>query len=280
MNERRLKKTLLIIGTITMAFVCLFPFGWMIIISFTKNAMFLGSPYIHFTLTVNNYLTVISDPTLHFLAYLKNSVIIATMVTLVTVSISALAAYTVSRIRFRGRLIIPIFVLGVSMFPQISVVGYLFRFIERLGWINTYKALFFPYVAWTLPLALWILLSYFAQLPKDLDEAALIDGASRIQTLYKVVLPLSAPALFSTALLVFIAAFNEFMFALLFTIDYRARTVPVGITLFQGVYGQVPWGDIMAASAISTIPLVILALIFQRYVVSGLTAGALKGGVR
>jgi multiple sugar transport system permease protein len=157
------------------------------------------------------------------------------------------------------------------------LIGYLFKFIEKLGWINTYKALFFPYVAWTLPLALWILLSYFLQLPKDLDEAALIDGASRVQTLYKVIIPLSAPALFSTALLVFIAAFNEFMFALLFTTDYRARTVPVGIALFQGVHGEVPWGNIMAASVISTIPLVILALVFQRYIISGLTAGALKG---
>jgi multiple sugar transport system permease protein len=249
----------------------------MIIISLTKNATFLGSPYVHFELTLNNYRTVVSDPTLHFLAYFKNSVIIATMVTLVTVSISAMGAYAVSRIRFRGRLMVPIFVLGVSMFPQISLVGYLFKFIEKLGWINTYKALFFPYVAWTMPLALWILLSYFSQLPKDLDEAALMDGASRIQALYKVVLPLSAPALFSTALLVFIAAFNEFMFALLFTTDYRARTVPVGIALFQGVHGEVPWGNIMAASTISTIPLVVLALIFQRYVVSGLTAGALKG---
>ncbi len=277
MNEKKLKRTLLIIGAIVMAFVCLFPFAWMIIISLTKNATFLGSPYVHFELTLNNYRTVVSDPTLHFLAYFKNSVIIATMVTLVTVSISAMGAYAVSRIRFRGRLMVPIFVLGVSMFPQISLVGYLFKFIEKLGWINTYKALFFPYVAWTMPLALWILLSYFSQLPKDLDEAALMDGASRIQALYKVVLPLSAPALFSTALLVFIAAFNEFMFALLFTTDYRARTVPVGIALFQGVHGEVPWGNIMAASTISTIPLVVLALIFQRYVVSGLTAGALKG---
>ncbi|NJE62160.1 trehalose/maltose ABC transporter permease MalG [Thermococcus sp. 21S7] len=277
MNENFLKNILLVVGAVLMVLVCLFPFIWMIIISFTKDATFLGSPYVSFEFTLDNYRTVLSDPTLHFMDYFRNSLIIATVVTVVTVMISAFGAYAVSRVRFRGRLIVPVFVLGVSMFPQISLVGYLFKFIEELGWINTYKALFFPYVAWTLPLALWILLSYFAQLPKDLDEAALIDGASRIQTLYKVILPLSAPALFSTALLVFIAAFNEFMFALLFTTDYRARTVPVGIALFQGVHGEVPWGNIMAASAISTIPLVILALIFQKYIVSGLTAGALKG---
>lgn len=277
MNEKSLKKALLIIGAALMVLVCLFPFVWMVIISFTKDATFLGSPYVRFEFTLDNYRTVLSDPTLHFLDYFRNSIVIATIVTITTVMTSALGAYAVSRINFRGRLVVPIFVLGVSMFPQISLVGYLFKFIEKLGWINTYKALFFPYVAWTLPLALWMLLSYFSQLPKDLDEAAMIDGASRIQTLYKVILPLSAPALFSTALLVFIAAFNEFMFALLFTTDYRARTVPVGIALFQGVHGEVPWGNIMAASAISTIPLVILALIFQRYIVSGLTAGAIKG---
>ncbi|ASJ01122.1 trehalose/maltose ABC transporter permease MalG [Thermococcus gorgonarius] len=277
MNEKGLKRIMIIIGTTLMVLICLFPFVWMVVISFTKDATFLGSSYVHFQFTINNYRTVLSDPTLHFLDYFKNSVIIATLVTVVTVTISALGAYAVSRINFRGRMAVPIFVLGLSMFPQISLVGYLFKFIERLGWINTYKALFFPYVAWTMPLALWILLSYFTQLPKDLDEAALIDGASRIQALYKVIIPLSAPALFSTALLVFIAAFNEFMFALLFTTDYRARTVPVGIALFQGVHGEVPWGNIMAASAISTIPLVILALIFQKYIVSGLTAGALKG---
>lgn len=277
MNEEALKKVFLVIGAVIMVLICLFPFIWMIVVSFAKDPTFLGSPFISYHTTFDNYVRVLSDPTLHFPSYLKNSVLIATLVTLTTVTISGLAAYAVSRIEFRGRLAIPIFVLGLSMFPQISLVGYLFKFLEKLGWINTYQALYFPYVAWTLPLSLWILLSYFSQLPKELDEAAIIDGASRVQTFYKVIVPLSAPALFSTALLVFISAFNEFMFALLFTTDYRARTVPVGIALFQGVHGEIPWGSIMAASVISTIPLVVMALAFQRYIVSGLTAGALKG---
>ncbi len=277
MREETLKKALLAVGALVMVAVSLFPFIWMMVVSFAKNPAFLGSPFIKYQPTLDNYIRVLSDPTLHFPAYLKNSILIATMVTVTTVSISGLAAYAVSRIEFRGRLLIPILVLGISMFPQISLVGYLFKFLEKLDWINTYQALYFPYVAWTLPLSLWILLSYFSQLPKELDEAAIIDGASRIQTFYKVIIPLSAPALFSTALLVFIAAFNEFMFALLFTTDYRARTVPVGIALFQGVHGEIPWGSIMAASVISTIPLVVMALMFQKYIVSGLTAGALKG---
>jgi len=110
------------------------------------------------------------------------------------------------------------------MFPQISIVGYLFKIMTSLGWINTYQALIFPYTAWTMPMSLWILISYFTQLPKDLDEAAMIDGASRIQTLTRIIIPLAAPSIFSTALLVFISSFNEFMFALMLTTDYHART--------------------------------------------------------
>lgn len=120
-------------------------------------------------------------------------------------------------------------------------------------------------------------MSYFSQLPIDLDEAAMLDGATRMQTLIKVIIPLAAPGVFSTSLLVFISAFNEFMFALLLTSDYHARTIPVGIALFEGLHGEIPWGQIMATSAIASIPLVILTLIFQRYIVQGLTAGAIKG---
>jgi len=156
-------------------------------------------------------------------------------------------------------------ILAVSMFPQISIVGYLFKIMTSLGWINT--------TAWTMPMSLWILISYFTQLPKDLDEAAMIDGASRIQTLTRIIIPLAAPSIFSTALLVFISSFNEFMFALMLTTDYHARTIPVGIAMFQGLHGEIPWG---ATSAIAAVPLVILTLIFQRYIVQGLTAGALK----
>ncbi|MEW6519808.1 MAG: carbohydrate ABC transporter permease [Thermodesulfobacteriota bacterium] len=149
--------------------------------------------------------------------------------------------------------------------------------MNALGWINTYPALIFPYIAWVLPLTLWILVSYFAQIPLDLDKAALVDGCSRIQILVHVILPVAAPGIFSTFLLAFIFAFNEFLFALMLTADYRARTIPVGIALFQGLHGQIPWGRIMAASVVTTLPVVVLTLIFQRRIVQGLTRGAVKG---
>ena len=146
-----------------------------------------------------------------------------------------------------------------------------------LGLINTYAALVLPYTAWILPLSLWILTSYFAQVPADLDRAAVVDGCTRLAALRKVVLPVAAPGIFSTALLAFIFAFNEFLFALMLTTDHAARTVPVGIALFEGLHGQIPWGVVMAASTLTTIPVVLLTLFFQRRIVEGLTRGAVKG---
>jgi multiple sugar transport system permease protein len=148
--------------------------------------------------------------------------------------------------------------------------------MSTLGWVNTFQGLILPYVAWSMPLSLWILVSYFAQVPRDLDRSARIDGASRFQTLMRIILPVAAPGVFSTALLVFIFAFNEFLFALMLTVDYRSRTVPVGIALFEGIHGQIPWGEIMAAATLTTIPVVILTVIFQRRMIQGLTRGAVK----
>ena len=163
------------------------------------------------------------------------------------------------------------------MFPQISIVGYLYLLFSELGWLNTHISIILPYIAWTVPIALWINMSYFSQIPLDLDKAALVDGASRSKTLFKIILPIALPGIFSSFLLVFIACFNEFLFAMMLTIDYNAQTLPVGIAMFQGLHGETPWGNLMAASAIASVPLVILTLIFQRYIVQGLLGGAVKG---
>jgi len=277
MSDKTKKKIFVIIGVIVTSIICLVPFVWMIVISFSKNPDFLGSVKVSYTFTWNNYRQIITSRDLHIIDYFKNSLIIAIVVTFFSVMIGSFAGYAISRIRFKGKTFITLGILAVSMFPQISIVGYIFELMTKLGWINTYKALIFPYIAWVMPISLWILISYFMQLPKSLDEAAMVDGANRMQTLLKVILPISAPGVFSTALLVFIASFNEFMFALMLTTDYHARTIPVGIALFQGLHGQIPWGQIMASSAIAAIPLVVMVLIFQRYIVQGLTAGALKG---
>jgi multiple sugar transport system permease protein len=163
------------------------------------------------------------------------------------------------------------------MFPQISIVGYLFKMMTDFNWINTYYALIFPYITLGLPLALWIMLSHFSQLSKELDEAALVDGASRFQILRKIIFPIALPGAFSTFMLIFIYSFNEFLFALMFTIDYKARTIPVGIALFEGLYGQIPWGYIMAAAVVAIIPVILLIALFQKYIIQGLTEGAVKG---
>ncbi|MBN2365508.1 MAG: carbohydrate ABC transporter permease, partial [Calditrichaeota bacterium] len=190
---------------------------------------------------------------------------------------ATLSAYAITRFSFPGKIIIPVTMLAFSMFPQISIVGYLFKLMTELGWINTWNALIFPYITLGLPIALWLMVSYLSRLSTELDRAALVDGASRLQILRKVIFPLAIPGAFSTMLLVFIYSFNEFLFAIMLTIDYRARTVPVAIALFEGLHGQIPWGQIMASAVVATVPVLILVALFQRHIIQGLTEGALKG---
>jgi multiple sugar transport system permease protein len=276
MNEERLKSFLTLIGSVFVVIFCLLPFVYMVIISVSKNPDFLSAPT-GFRFSLENYQAVLGMRSLHFIDYLRNSLLVSGISALFSILIAGLAAYSITRLALPGKTFIIFFVLAVSMFPQVSLVGYLFKFMTKLDWINTYNALIFPYIAWILPLSVWILVSYFAQIPKDLDKAALIDGCSHWQVLRKIIFPVAAPGLFSTALLAFIFAFNEFMFALILTTDYRARTIPVGIALFQGLHGEIPWGNIMAASTFTTIPVVILTIIFQRHIIQGLTRGAVKG---
>jgi trehalose/maltose transport system permease protein len=166
--------------------------------------------------------------------------------------------------------------LAISMFPQIAIAGPVWAILDRLQWLNTYRGLVAAYVALCLPLATWILATFFRDVPAEIEEAALIDGCSRLQALHKVVLPLAAPGIFTAALLVFIYAWNEFFFALIIMTDPKVQTLPVGIALFPGEY-TMPWGEIAAASTVATVPLILLTLIFQRGIVRGLSAGAVKG---
>ena len=274
MSETGLKKILLFTGAVFLAGFSLTPFLWMIVVSFTNEPDFLitGS----FSPTFSNYVNILTSASLHFPDYLGNSMIVSSVTAVMVTILTSFAAYSVSRFRFPGKTVIPVSILAVSMFPQISIAGYLFRMFSSAGLTNTYTALVLPYTAWTIPIALWINMSYFFQIPADLDKAALVDGAGRIRTLLKIIMPLAFPGIFSSFLLVFIMCFNEFLFALMLTIDYTAQTIPVGIAMFQGIHGEIPWGNLMAASAVSSIPLVAITLIFQRYVVGGLMSGALK----
>uniref|UniRef100_UPI003C7C3CA0 carbohydrate ABC transporter permease n=1 Tax=Pseudomonas veronii TaxID=76761 RepID=UPI003C7C3CA0 len=224
----------------------------------------------------SNYAAVLHQPS--FLKAIGNSLVVALCVVTLALFLSLTAAYALGRVKFRGRGTVLMMVLGVSMFPQVAVLSGLFEVIRALGLYNTSWALILSYTIFTLPFTVWVLTTFMGQLPNELEEAAIMDGASPWVTLTRVLLPLLWPALVTTGLLAFIAAWNEFLFALTFTLTDTQRTVPVAIALISGGSPhELPWGLLMAASVLVTVPLVILVLIFQRRIVSGLTAGALKG---
>jgi multiple sugar transport system permease protein len=275
MREERVKKILVCTGAIFTLLFCLAPFFYMLFTGLSRHADFLrpGTPFI---LTFSHLRTVLTSESIHFLAYLRNSVMVSAASAVITVFVASMAAYAVTRLPVPGKGLFMLFILAVSMFPEVSVVSYLFKIMSALGWVNTQRALIFPYVAWTLPLSVWVLVSYFSQIPQDLDRAGLMDGCSRFNVLVRIIFPVAAPGVFSAGLLAFIVAFNEFLFALMLTTDYSSRTVPVGIALFQGLHGEIPWGEIMAAATITTIPVVLITLIFQRRIIHGLTRGAIK----
>ena len=275
MSERLLKRVLIISGAACLLCFVLTPLLWMLWVSLASDPSFLVTGRMH--LSFDNYIRLLGDRRLHFMDYFRNSLVVALVVSVVTTVISSMGGYAVSRLRFRGRIMVPLGILAMSMFPQIAVVGYLYRFFSGLGLLNSYAALILPYIAFTVPLAVWINLSYFAQIPTVLDEAASVDGAGRMQTLLWIIIPVALPGVFASFLLVMIQCFNEFMFALMLTMDHRAQTLPVGIALFEGTHGEIPWGSVMAASTLATLPLVALALVCQKHIVAGLTSGAVKG---
>ncbi len=207
---------------------------------------------------------------------IRNSLIVAGTTTAFCVTVGALCAYALARLRFRGKVFLLGLILAVSMFPQISVVSPLFLLLRALHLINTYPGLILPYLTFAMPLTVWLLVGIFRQLPAELEEAAMVDGASRIRTFREVVVPLALPGLATTAILTFVYSWNEFLFALSFTLGPERQTVPVAIALLRGQY-QVPWGQILAGSIIATTPVALLVLAFQRRIVQGLTAGAVKG---
>ena len=276
MKEQHVSGRVRTITASVMVLFCGLPFAYMVAVSVMRSPNDLGALFISVP-SFSNYLSVFTTQSLHFGRYLVNSIVVAGVSSLLSVSVAALAAYGVTRLRYRRKVLILMGVLCLSMFPQISQVGFLYEMSGRLGWLNTYQGLVLPYVAWILPLSFWFLASYFSKIPLDLDRAALIDGCSRLSALIRVVLPVAAPGLVSTLLLAFIFGYNEFLFALLLTTDEATRTLPVGIALFEGLHGQVPWGTVMAASTVATVPIVLLVFFFQRRIVEGLTRGAIKG---
>jgi len=268
----------LLIGAIFV--FALFPFYWALRSAFMPdNELFLTPvKYIPTNPTLEHFRDVLSNS--NFQDALVNSTIVATTVTLLALAVGSLAAYALGRFNFRGRTATLYLMLSMTIFPQIAILGALYTMINRAGLYNSLGSLIFSYMIFTLPFTIWVLTSFIRALPKDLEEAAYIDGATPLQVFYRVMLPLLAPALVTTGLLAFIAAWNEFLFALSFTATPDKRTVPVAIVNVTGESGsafQTPWGQIMAATVIVTLPLIVMTLVLQRRILSGLTAGAVKG---
>ena len=261
--------------SIGIALYCLVPFLWFVLTSLKSAAELTAIPPILIpSFHLGFYQSALEKYGL--LHYIVNSVIVAGTATLITIVIGSLAAYAMTRFYLGWTNIYLLILLAISMFPQIATAGPVWSILDRLNWLNTYQGLVAAYIALTLPLAIWILTTFFREVPREIEEAALIDGCSRFQSLYKVILPLAAPGILTAALLVFIYAWNEFFFALIIMTDPSVQTLPVGIALFPGEY-TMPWGEIAAASTLATIPLIVLTLIFQRGIVRGLCAGAVKG---
>jgi trehalose/maltose transport system permease protein len=255
----------------------LFPFYWAIVTSLKRPGDLFITPtqYWPDPVTLANYARVLSGT---FGRAILNSVAVAGGTVLLSLLIAAPAAYALGKYRIPAKSVIMYTILSVSMFPQIAVLGGLFSLIRSVGLYNTHAGLIFSYLIFTLPFTIWVLTAFVREIPDELEEAAIMDGATPLQILRLVLLPVMAPALVTTGLLAFIHAWNEFLFALTLTVDETVRTVPVAIAMFSGASEhELPWAAIMAASVIVTLPLILLILFFQRRIVSGLTAGAVKG---
>jgi len=253
----------------------LFPLYYAVLTSFRSGAEIFSTALLPTSVDLGNYVAVFREQP--FGRNILNSVVVATAVVALSLALGVTAAFALARVRFRGRALLLLAILSVSMFPQVAVLSGMFELVRALNLYNTLPALMLANLILTLPFTVWVLTTFMRDLPVELEEAALIDGAGPLTILWRVFLPLLWPALVSTGLLAFIAAWNEFLFALTFTLSNEQRTVPVAIALITGAsQRELPWGNIMAASVIVTVPLIALVLAFQRRIVAGLAAGAVK----
>ncbi|WP_341686290.1 carbohydrate ABC transporter permease [Limnohabitans sp.] len=255
-----------------------YPFLYAVTTSFKSGGALFEPTLWPSSWSLDNYISLFTLAEQPFGRHIFNSILVSVLVVVISLFIGVTAAYALGRIQFKGRGLLLTTVLSVSMFPQVAVLAGMFELIRFLGIYNKALGLVLPYMIFTLPFTVWVLTTFMKQLPKELEEAAIMDGCSPWRIIKDVFMPLLWPALVSTGLLAFIAAWNEFLFALTFVLDNNERTVPVSISLISGASKyDIPWGNIMAASVLVTLPLIALVLVFQKKIVSGLTAGAVKG---
>ncbi len=270
------KKVLWGLAALAVAAYALLPVAWVVSLSLKPGSELSDGSFLPKSPTLDNFRAVFKDP--QFPAALRNSLGIAAISTVVAVLLAMFAAYAIVRLDFPGKRLVLGGALAIAMFPAISIVGPLFNMWRSLGLYDTWAGLIIPYMTFTLPLAIWTLSAFFREIPWDLDKAARVDGATPFQAFRKVIAPLAAPGVFTAAILVFIFAWNDFLFAITLTSTNSARTVPAALAFFTGASQfEQPTGSIAAASVIVTIPIVIVVLLFQRRIVAGPTSGAVKG---
>jgi multiple sugar transport system permease protein len=255
---------------------CVLPFYWMVNISLKTGADLSRADLIPPSPSLKNYRAVLSNS--EFTRSLANSAVVSVATTLIGVTLGSFAAYALARLRVRGKFVLLAIILSITTFPQIAIAAPLFRLWSDIGFYNTLHGLVIPYLTFALPLSIYILVSFFRDIPRDLEQAALVDGATHLQAFRLIILPIAAPGLAATAILTFIATWNEFLLATTLTSSTTARTVPVAIAQFTGgSQFEVPLGTQSAASLLISIPLIVLVLLFQKRIVGGLTAGSIKG---
>ncbi|MDZ7750351.1 MAG: carbohydrate ABC transporter permease [Gammaproteobacteria bacterium] len=263
-------------GVAVVLVYALLPMAWIAALSLKPAADLGDGRLVPARLSLEHYRAIFADA--QFPAALANSLGIAAISTLLSVMLAMLAAYAIVRLRFRGRGLLLGAALAIAMFPPVAIIGPLFDMWRVLGLFDTWAGLILPYMTFTLPLGIWILAAFFREVPWELERAARVDGATPWQAFRHVIAPLAAPGVFTAAILVFIFAWNDFLFAAALTSTNDARTVPAAIAFFTGSSRfELPTGSIAAASMVVTVPVVALIVAFQRPIVAGLTAGAVKG---
>jgi multiple sugar transport system permease protein len=277
-NETGRERALWSIGLLAVVLASLIPVIWLLSLSLKQAPDLTDGNFLPTGgITFENYSAIFKSNN-EFIDYLRNSLGIAAIATLISIVLGAMAAYALARLEFPGKALILAVALAIAMFPPISVVGPLFDLWRNIGLFDTWPGLIIPYMTFTLPLAIYTLSAFFREIPFELEQAAQMDGATPFQAFRQVIVPLAAPGTFTAAILVFIFAWNDFIFAITLTSTSRARTVPAGLAFFSGESQfTLPIGSIAAAAVVVTIPIIILVLLFQRRIVAGLTAGAVKG---
>ncbi|WP_172119656.1 carbohydrate ABC transporter permease [Actinomyces faecalis] len=263
-------------GIVLIVIYCLAPFYWMIVSSLRPDSEIFDNSWWPANPSLENYEAVFGAKN-NFAQGLVNSLIVSVIVTIVALAIATFASYALARLDFRGKGFLLLVVLATSMFPLVAIIVPLLKNFSAWGWINTYQAMIIPDLSFSLPLAVWNLTSFFRQMPQELEQSAMVDGCTPGQAFRKIILPLAAPGIFTTAIIIFIGAWNEFLVAVTMINDPTMQPATVLLSKFTGASQfNTPFGSQMAAGVVMTLPLVIMVLIFQRRIVAGLAAGGLK----